>query len=88
MVLSLTEIFPFHPQTIKLRLRLLKARSENMEIEAQYGQKKKKFLAFVRVEARCDVDSALGGTERKEAGVDRRDASEDERDLPLAGRSN
>ena len=59
-----------------------------MEIEAQYGQKKKEFLAFVRVEARCDVDSALGGTERKEAGVDRRNASEDERDLPLAGRSN
>ena len=59
-----------------------------MEIEVQYGQKKKEFLAFVGIEGRCDVDSELGGTEREEAGVDRRDASEDERDLPLAGGPN
>ena len=59
-----------------------------MEIEAQYGQKKKEFLAFVGIEARCDVDSELGGAERKETGVDCGDASEDERDLPFTGGSD
>ena len=88
LVLALTEIFPFHPQTIKLRLRLLKARSENMEIESQFGSKKKEFLAFVRFERVCEVDAELGGAERSEAGVDCGDASEDERDLPSAGGAN
>ena len=47
LVWALTEIFPFHPQTIKVRLRLLRKRRESAQLEALYSQKKRDFLDFV-----------------------------------------
>lgn len=54
LVLALTDIVPFHPQTIKLRLRLLQRRRENTEMEVRYARDRLKFLEFVGADARCD----------------------------------
>lgn len=48
-MLALTEIFPFHPQTIKLRLRLLQRRREYEALDAAYMAQRKQFLDFVGV---------------------------------------
>lgn len=57
LVWALTEIFPFHPQTIKVRLRLLRKRRENAELETLYSQKKEEFLDFVGKWRAFDVDA-------------------------------
>ena len=54
LVLALTEIFPFHPQTIKLRLRLLQRRREYEALDAAYTAQRKQFLDFVGVSWSCD----------------------------------
>ena len=46
-VWTLVNIYPFHPQTIKLRLRLLQRRRENNEAEEKYKKEKESFLQFV-----------------------------------------
>ena len=47
LVFSLVELFPFHPQTIKLRLRLLQRRRESAAAESKYLQEKEAFIKFV-----------------------------------------
>ena len=47
LVSSLVEMFPFHPQTIKLRLRLLQRRREAAAVETKYMQEKETFIKFV-----------------------------------------
>ena len=47
LVLALSEIIPFHPQTIKGRLRLLQRRRESLEIDSTYERKRSQFLLFV-----------------------------------------
>ena len=47
LVWALVNIYPFHPQTIKLRLRLLQRRRECNEAEEKYKKEKEGFLQFV-----------------------------------------
>ena len=49
LVLALSEIIPFHPQTIKSRLRLLQRRRESLEIDSTYDRERTQFVAFVSV---------------------------------------
>lgn len=49
LVWSLVELFPFHPQTIKLRLRLLQRRRDCIECEERYVREKEAFLSFVGI---------------------------------------
>lgn len=50
LVLALSEIIPFHPQTIKGRLRLLQRRRESSEVEATYERERSQFLLFVEMD--------------------------------------
>ena len=47
LVFAITDILPFHPQTIKLRLRLLQRRREYMEINQRYERESRSFVDFV-----------------------------------------
>ena len=47
LVLAISEILPFHPRTISLRLRLLQRRREYTEINQRYETESIRFKEFV-----------------------------------------
>ena len=87
LVLALTEIIPFHPQTIKVRLRLLQRRRESAEIESRYARERSRFMDFVELRGECEADGELGEGDERRAAVDDGDADADGGDDPPAGES-
>ena len=87
LVLALTEIIPFHPQTIKVRLRLLQRRRENTEIESRYARERSRFMDFVALREAYEADGELGEGDDRGAALDDGDADADGRDGTSAGDS-
>lgn len=85
LVLALADIFPFHPQTLKLRLRLLQRRREAAAMEVTYAKQKSRFLDFVSIAVLCDVDARVGEDRGQPAAVDDGDEAEDDGDVLAAG---
>ena len=65
LVLALSEIIPFHPQTIKGRLRLLQRRRESLEIDSTYERKRSQFLLFIKQWAESNNGKPKWTTETK-----------------------
>lgn len=87
LVLALTEIIPFHPQTIKVRLRLLQRRRESVEVESRYARERSRFVDFVAMRRECETDGELGEGDERRAAMDDGDAHADGRDGAPAGES-